>query len=413
MNRLVKNQVFKKRKAAKPQISTLAARLIKDKTIVIPSVEADELRIFTNNLVRVAKRGDAASQRRVSSLLRDPEAASILLADIAPKLTRRNPSLFQVLGNSRPAQDRTNTSIIELVMGDGSLTQSSLLGRPATGKARREIVPSERRPFIVQGGEYQGAGRRSLATIDGRLGAEELRIIGKGLGIPVRAPNRPEHWTLGLGALNKDKGNPILLRVVRGPLETGGVNIELAWRGKGPSKRLVAQVKRSIKLVEAELAEKEQEVERNEVEAASRIDAALVRILQGVPGRATPAEPQELGLYPSTTPDVAKLLRMQGLNVDFEHDRMHREYLTLHAAEHWLPIVEVSSRFLRDANGRMFTRLVEDFTRVDGQDSILHVRFRIRNDDESVREFSADGPARDFLVALGNFEKGGVDELET
>jgi large subunit ribosomal protein L17 len=413
VNRLIKNQVFKKRKASKPQISALAARLIKDKAIVIPSVEVDELRIFTDDLLRVAKRGDAASRRRVSSLLQDREASNILFADIAPNLTRGNRSLFQVSGASRPAQGPPHNSIIELVMDDVSFRQGSMPRIAGRGKARSDIVPSEKRSLVLEDGKYQEAGRRTLAVIDGRLGAEELKIIGKGLGIPVRAPSRPDHWTLGLGAVNEDRGNPILLRVVRGSMETDGVKIELAWRGKGPSRRLVAQVKRSIKFLEAELAEKEQELSRNEAEAASRIDAALVRILQGVPGRATPAEPPGRGLYPSTTPDVAKLLRMRGLNVDFEHDRLHREYLTLHAAEHWLPIVEVSSSFLRNVNKRIFTRLVEDFAGVDGQDSVLHVQFRIRNDDVSVREFCADGPVSDLLTALGNFEDGGLDELET
>jgi ribosomal protein L17 len=409
VNRIIKNAVVRKRRATKPQISALAVRLIKDKSIVISIVEAKELRLFTDKLIRVAKRGDPASQRRVSSLLRDPEAVNILFADIAPKLTAGNRSLIQVLESSSHTRGRSHTSVVELVLDGGSFEQASIQGRHLPGSARREVVHSKIGSVIE---ESQQAARLSLATIDGRLGADELRIISRGLGIPVRALTRPEHWTLGLGALNKDKGNPILLRVVRGPLETGGLNVELAWRGKAPSKRLVAQVKKSISLLEVELAEKKLEVERNEAEASSRNDAALVLILQGVPGRVTPAEPQELGLYPSSTPDVAKLLRSHGLNVDFEHDRMHREYLTLHAAEHWLPVVEVNSRFLRGANSRMFTRLVEDYILAVGADSILHVRFRIRNDGDSVNEFSADGPAKEVLVALGKFEKDDVGELE-
>lgn len=129
-----------------------------------------------------------------------------------------------------------------------------------------------------------------------------------------------------------------------------------------------------------------------------------VRLLAGMPGvdgRASdPADRQ----YPSTATDVAKLLRERGLEVEFEHDRNERQYVSLHSADVWIPVLAVSLQVLQAVGEGLLTDVVQDLLgRQRAKTSTLHVTYKITNS-TGEQEFTAIGPGADVLAAVEAFE---------
>lgn len=133
--------------------------------------------------------------------------------------------------------------------------------------------------------------------------------------------------------------------------------------------------------------------------------AKTVRLLAGMPG----VEGQEDGApsvqYPTTSTDVAKLFRERGLEVQFEHDRSARQYLSLHSSDVWIPIIAVSLQVLQAVGEGLLTDVVQDLLgKQRTTTSTLHVTYRV-TDSKGEREFTAIGPGPDVLAAAEVFER--------
>lgn len=131
-----------------------------------------------------------------------------------------------------------------------------------------------------------------------------------------------------------------------------------------------------------------------------------VRIVAGTPGVSAAAGEGEIGRYPSSTTDIAKLLRERGLLVDFEHGRDKREYLSLHAADVWIPIIELTLETLLAVGSGLIGDVIGDWLKSgDATSSTLHVTYRVVDSDGVAQEYSAVGAADDVLRAIDRFER--------
>lgn len=140
-----------------------------------------------------------------------------------------------------------------------------------------------------------------------------------------------------------------------------------------------------------------------------------VRIVAGTPGTGEDAHGSGSTYYPSSTPDVAKLFRERKLDVEFEHDRSDRQYLSLHSAEFWIPIVCVTLQVLQSVGEGPLTNVIQDLIgRQESKTSNLHVTYRIRRPDGEEREFSAIGQGDEVMEAIDAFERKqlGLGEIE-
>lgn len=130
-----------------------------------------------------------------------------------------------------------------------------------------------------------------------------------------------------------------------------------------------------------------------------------VRIVGGMPNLNT--KPSELGkgVYAPYASDFYKLFRERGVEVAFEHSKADREYLSLHAAEWWIPILEITESLLIATGGTLISETVREWLELRRQrpeDSVLHVEFRVLDGDTS-REFKANGNGADVLEAIDRF----------
>lgn len=139
-------------------------------------------------------------------------------------------------------------------------------------------------------------------------------------------------------------------------------------------------------------------------------EANTVRLLAGTPGIAGPGDTGTSSAhYPSTSTDIAKLLRLRGLTVEFEHDRAARQYLSLHSSDVWIPIIAISLQVLQAVGEGLLTNVVQDLLgKQRARSSTLHVTYRV-TDSVGEREFSAIGPGADVLAAVEVFERRHID----
>lgn len=128
--------------------------------------------------------------------------------------------------------------------------------------------------------------------------------------------------------------------------------------------------------------------------------------MAGTPGTGMHAHGNDSRRYPSITPDIAKVFRERSLEVEFEHDRASRQYLSLHSAEFWIPVVCVSLEVLRAVGEGLLTNVIQDFIGFrKAESSTLHVTYRITRADGEEQEFSAVGPGGEVLEAINAFER--------
>ena len=137
------------------------------------------------------------------------------------------------------------------------------------------------------------------------------------------------------------------------------------------------------------------------------LETDLVRIIGRLPNSTATASSGRKGVYPPCATDFYKLLRERGVNVRFEHEKQDREYLSLHSAEWWLPVMEIGGSLLMALGGSLASDVVKDWLAINKQpakDAILHVEFSVVKD-SNVHEFKADGPGDDVLRAMEEFEE--------
>ncbi|MET0978139.1 MAG: hypothetical protein ABWX63_04920 [Paeniglutamicibacter terrestris] len=133
----------------------------------------------------------------------------------------------------------------------------------------------------------------------------------------------------------------------------------------------------------------------------------VVRIVGRLPNSVATPTPGKKGVYPPCASDFYKLLRERDVDVRFEHEKQDREYLSLHSAELWLPVLEIGGNILLAFGGSLFSDLVKDWLMLKKQpaeETTLHVEFSVAKDG-SVHEFKADGKGVDVLRAMEEFEE--------
>lgn len=266
--RAIRKGGFEHRKveSASSKVVGLTVRLIKGQSVDLRSAETDSVASYTRKVMRVAGRGNASARQQVFTMLRDEAATRILFENIVPKLIEKAPIRFKITQiktiSSAPARTTLKLVIGEAYISDAVIKRKDLptgikVSRVQNGYVLAESLGSlpHRESAAIEVPESE-VGQRSIATVEGPVGAAELLKIGKSLQIPVRASTGNKgHWTLGMRSLSADKAAPVLLRVVRRPSDLEGVDIELTWRGKSPSEDLVAQLMGAVEELREELAD--------------------------------------------------------------------------------------------------------------------------------------------------------------
>ena len=133
-------------------------------------------------------------------------------------------------------------------------------------------------------------------------------------------------------------------------------------------------------------------------------DADIV-VLPGFPDDSAPIE-EALSKtnYPSTSTDVVKLLRAEGLSVDYAVERSERQLVSKNAAEHWLPIVIAVSEFgANTLTSALASIIAEQIVAIFGGGSKLHVHCGIKEADGSYRFIKASGPPEAVVEAVEAF----------
>jgi hypothetical protein len=130
-----------------------------------------------------------------------------------------------------------------------------------------------------------------------------------------------------------------------------------------------------------------------------------VLVLPGVPGKRERLEDGR-GAYPSTTIDVIKLLREEGIRVDRAEPDDQQAELTYHGAEVWLPVLLWTSDALANGAGSLFAHLIIQLLgQREAERSVLHVKCGRKSGTGDERWFEAHGPGTDVIKALREFDK--------
>lgn len=121
-------------------------------------------------------------------------------------------------------------------------------------------------------------------------------------------------------------------------------------------------------------------------------------VLPGMPGRPSPGGVESP--YPDLTTDIVKLLREQGLSVDYAQAREQRQTVTLKAAEFWVPILVFTADAAANGAGALLAQSIMALLgKAQSRRQLLHVRCGYQTDKET-RWFQGDGPPDDVLKAL-------------
>ena len=102
---------------------------------------------------------------------------------------------------------------------------------------------------------------------------------------------------------------------------------------------------------------------------------------------------------------MAEIICRQGYTAAFEDDEAHRKYISLKAADIWLPILQVTQELLIAISGGLFTDLIEGLLgERKSNEGILHVEYRVVDREGQIRYFKASGRGEDVLKAANEFE---------
>lgn len=111
--------------------------------------------------------------------------------------------------------------------------------------------------------------------------------------------------------------------------------------------------------------------------------------------------------YPTTTPDVVKLLERAGLNVEFVEPPEKRQELSLNALEWFLPVLLYVGLPL--ATGVIANAISSWLEGRTGPGDVMHLKVG-RKTDEELEWFEGSGPPDEVLAALR--EWGDDDKAE-
>lgn len=127
-----------------------------------------------------------------------------------------------------------------------------------------------------------------------------------------------------------------------------------------------------------------------------------VLVVAGLPGWSQAGTTDQVSNpYPETTTDVVKLVREQGLTVQYAVPREDRQTVSLNAAEYWLPVLvfayDVGTNLVAGYFTGVITQLLGSLPKRSDR---LHVRFGRETTDGAVEYFEAHGPAPDVVKAI-------------
>jgi hypothetical protein len=144
----------------------------------------------------------------------------------------------------------------------------------------------------------------------------------------------------------------------------------------------------------------ETSTEHREAPLPAGLDAI---VFPGVPRVDTPEVDEDP--YPTATIDVIKILRSEGVTVDYVDPARPRITVDLKAAEVWLPIVAFTSEALASGLGGVLTAaFLEMIGKARVGKTRLHARVgRTRTDDVEIEWLDVDGPADAALEAIERF----------
>ncbi|WP_143036162.1 hypothetical protein [Lentzea fradiae] len=110
-------------------------------------------------------------------------------------------------------------------------------------------------------------------------------------------------------------------------------------------------------------------------------------------------------IYPDSVTDVAKLLRQEGVEVSYEHDRDQRKILSLNSAEVWIPVLAFVTDVGVNVPANIVATMIVNYFggRSRAEKSVLHVEFEESTPDGSQRKFNASGPGALVLEAIDKF----------
>jgi hypothetical protein len=136
------------------------------------------------------------------------------------------------------------------------------------------------------------------------------------------------------------------------------------------------------------------------------MDSCRVIIMAGLPDRPDYSVPNGHP-YPLLTSDIVKLLRQQGLEVDYEHQPADRIAVSLNALELWLPILNFVGDVGANVPANIVANLITSYfrgSRLKQDNTVLHLEIRISS---KKKELKASGRPEDVLAAVERFGKLG------
>ena len=140
-------------------------------------------------------------------------------------------------------------------------------------------------------------------------------------------------------------------------------------------------------------------------QAKSGRDGIDVLVLPGIPGNRERLDDGR-GAYPDTTVDVVKLLREQGISVDYAEAADRRAELTYKADDVWLPVLLWTSDALANGGGSLFAHvIIQLLGQHRAERKVLHVECKWETRDGDKGSFKAEGLGADVLKALREFGK--------
>ena len=121
-----------------------------------------------------------------------------------------------------------------------------------------------------------------------------------------------------------------------------------------------------------------------------------------VPGMPESDDSNDSGFfYPASTMAVVKVLREQGYSVRVATDEVRE--LSYHAADLWLPILEIGRDLLVGAGGNLLAALI--VLLIDSKQNVrAHVKWRVTAPDGTVQTFKYDGDREGAIRAAELFE---------
>lgn len=131
-----------------------------------------------------------------------------------------------------------------------------------------------------------------------------------------------------------------------------------------------------------------------------------ILISAGIPGTKKHDESKDVGEYPIAAQDLSKILRERGIPVEFQHDREHRQYVSLHSAELWLPIINTTTDVLVGLGGVLLSDLIRDLILRPGDTgpTTLHVEYYIADAKGDVHELKVTGDSAEVYPVIDRFE---------